>query len=1475
MAYFNPESCPFDDGMCPAGVTQDFDLYGSFPQELNGANESGPSQYVSNVSQPQPLSVHDNPRINIAMRDINFKKANTSTDLGYATDFIDPQYLTTDSSLSTPFNSGLDLNCDFSNSYQSNQLQPTYTANFPQSSAGYADNILINFPPTGFDDPLMDLSHISPRNNFLGRPSTTVLANDPSHPRPQKRHLSSSPPGPSQKRARLAVDNAVYQPIRSQISDQALSQFQHWIQANPGTVPTDKQLQGFALLTDTPVDTVRDWFQQQVQDAAERDSAYGTSDIHERVIMEHAVFRDKCTKKKNKEEARRKEHDPKKPYSCTSLCGQTFKDKDDWRKHEEINRPQTGFVCDLGRVWNNQCTFCGEENPSEEHFLDKHKGKAPCCEKEVKSGNGGRVFYRAQHLKQHLDHLHTKPLSENWKSLAEEWRVPLPNNFGPRCGFCGLHFKSWQHRICHVADHFTDRIPNGPWTMSRWRDPWKDDSEATQDGSDDDSDNKPDNNDYDDGTNEESGPSTGFSSDWPDNGFDPDGDCSGSGGDSAGLGYQPVFGSYSHPHYSGYWACQHSDCQKQESQTKCGPKEDTRVTSILNDPVHYPTTCSLESNQQNQQSKLCCSYGHGQKSLNELNSMDQGNDPGEVVNRQGSSPKELSSNLESNMAVGRSEDCNMVIKPVRWFSLRWHSRKEGMDPNMHSALQPISYSSQTAEKLKDNPTLSSEQTGRPEGTQAERVEVTHSEAAHALKTRRVDQCYPIPGPVYHHHYFNDRTSLPFVHARILGYGASSVVDEVTFKDGQRPLARKIYSSITLHKYGTLQRSFRREINILQQLQHPHIVRFSGWYSGGGQHALLMTPVADCSLMDFLNATSLVESTLDSRYNNIHGWFNCLVSGLEYMHRNQICHGDLKPANILVKDNDVFFTDFGVSRYLSDGQNLGSTGGPMTRMYAAPEMASEGIRGKTADIFSLGCVFLEMITVMSGKSISELHSHLAIGKNPQLKQEKPYRKNINAAQEWTTKCYLFAAEKFGYDNSYQLTPEQSSSCRQMLEENPKSRPTALGLLAKFSPQPCCVNGVSDVLRMDVETISTQSPMTSRLSWIETQGKYSPLQKYIEGWDFSIDLMPHYSIENGTENWSETKSKYSPLQKYIDGWDFSIDLMPHCSINDDMEDTAGLANTHPFINHPADPELARVNSLWNHLIPVIKDPWSLISSFPEIDRENRRTWFVGEPTLSLLKFGPLYITITVKWGYLPGAEDFSTRPKSESISTIALRDAQCLFNSTSPWMAEDSPIAFVCHTIGSLILGEIRIPYGSILPDKRLGIPASLTSSPMANECSTSTTTSGIIASNFGFPRQTRHDRVIHEGTTLHSFGQSTSVASNEGTTAFRTSLGNFDLIGVGSLFKQRSDLHSITCDLSVPRKLSRTEQVRDLEFRKRIGAQQHPSEEAGRENERDIMKSGEKSLSIIKKLLVGGAQQTQKPNQKSPRKLSSDVFGFLG
>ena len=90
--------------------------------------------------------------------------------------------------------------------------------------------------------------------------------------------------------------------------------------------------------------------------------------------------------------------------------------------------------------------------------------------------------------------------------------------------------------------------------------------------------------------------------------------------------------------------------------------------------------------------------------------------------------------------------------------------------------------------------------------------------------------------------------------------------------------------------------------------------------------------------------------------------------MQDLHDSNLLHRDIKPANIMLTskrgEEKAYLTDFGIARDAADTLGLtATTQAVLTLAYAAPERLSlpSGQLDRRVDVFSLGCVFYEMLT----------------------------------------------------------------------------------------------------------------------------------------------------------------------------------------------------------------------------------------------------------------------------------------------------------------------------------------------------------------------------------------------------------------------------------------------------------------------------------------------------------------------------------
>ncbi|KAF2002326.1 kinase-like protein, partial [Amniculicola lignicola CBS 123094] len=208
---------------------------------------------------------------------------------------------------------------------------------------------------------------------------------------------------------------------------------------------------------------------------------------------------------------------------------------------------------------------------------------------------------------------------------------------------------------------------------------------------------------------------------------------------------------------------------------------------------------------------------------------------------------------------------------------------------------------------------------------------------------------------------NHSSELPYRLIENLGHGYSATVEKVEDTWTGCVYARKVFR---IHGGHNKRRQvYENEVRIIRRLDpHHHVIQVFATYMAKRELGLMLTPVADSGDLGTFLEDFLDEMPRDSRKIRIINMaFGCLSSGLAFLHKQKGRHKDIKPGNILIHQETVVYTDFGYSFDYSS-QNQSTTDGrpdSFTRKYCAPEVEDWAPRNSKSDIYSLGCVFLEM------------------------------------------------------------------------------------------------------------------------------------------------------------------------------------------------------------------------------------------------------------------------------------------------------------------------------------------------------------------------------------------------------------------------------------------------------------------------------------------------------------------------------------
>ncbi|CAR23234.1 mitogen-activated protein kinase kinase kinase STE11 [Lachancea thermotolerans CBS 6340] len=207
-------------------------------------------------------------------------------------------------------------------------------------------------------------------------------------------------------------------------------------------------------------------------------------------------------------------------------------------------------------------------------------------------------------------------------------------------------------------------------------------------------------------------------------------------------------------------------------------------------------------------------------------------------------------------------------------------------------------------------------------------------------------------------------------------GVVSVSDEIKKQYNQNANASAVKNSSQVHR--KMIDALQHEMGLLKELHHENIVTYYGSSQEGGNLNIFLEYVPGGSVSSMLNSYGPFEEPL------IKNFTRQILIGLSYLHRKNIIHRDIKGANILIDIKGcVKITDFGISKKLSPlNQQQNKRASLQGSVYwMAPEVVKQVVTTKKADIWSVGCVIIEMFT---GKhpfpDFSQMQAIFKIGTN---------------------------------------------------------------------------------------------------------------------------------------------------------------------------------------------------------------------------------------------------------------------------------------------------------------------------------------------------------------------------------------------------------------------------------------------------------------------------------------------------------------
>lgn len=227
---------------------------------------------------------------------------------------------------------------------------------------------------------------------------------------------------------------------------------------------------------------------------------------------------------------------------------------------------------------------------------------------------------------------------------------------------------------------------------------------------------------------------------------------------------------------------------------------------------------------------------------------------------------------------------------------------------------------------------------------------------------------------------------------VIGKGGFGTVYKAENVINKENVAIKIFKNYDNVIDTDVLENWKREAKQSLSIKAPHVINAIEFQSSkvddSDIYYLVMEFADGDSLKKLLETNKQSKTFLTEAF--LKDIFVQSLEGLKSIHDTSL-HRDIKPENLLLVNNVLKISDFGLAKYIDENTRTKTYKGWGTYKYMAPESWVLGTMSKATDIYSLGIVFYELATLQlpyssaDEKELEELHK---FGKIPSVKDINP-------------------------------------------------------------------------------------------------------------------------------------------------------------------------------------------------------------------------------------------------------------------------------------------------------------------------------------------------------------------------------------------------------------------------------------------------------------------------------------------------------